>query len=181
MDSYVADSRRNLGAALWACQRGGPLVEFALFGPMVIALLLGILHTALIYMAQQGLQSAADMAGRVVMTGQAQQAGMTQAQFKSAACAALPPFMSCNRLYIDARTVTSFASANTGAVTLTYNSSGAVTNTFSYDLGGRDDIVLVRLMYLWPVANGPFGLNLTNQQGGNRMLAAASVLKTELY
>jgi hypothetical protein len=66
-------------------------------------------------------------------------------------------------------------------VALTYDSKGAVSNSFTFNTGGRGDIVVVRLMYLWPVVNGPFGLSLSNQPGGNRMITAASVLKTEYY
>ncbi len=177
--------RQQIGLrALLRCQRGGPAMELSLVAPMVLALLLAILHTALIFTANQALETAAEAAGRLVMTGQAQQSGWTQAQFQAQACAALPKFMPCaGRLYVDVAPVSSgnFSDAQTGAVALTYGASGAVNTTFSYSVGSRGDIVVVRLMYLWPTVNGPFGLSFVNQQGGNRMLTAASVLKTEYF
>ena len=174
---------RAKGAELAACERGGPALEFAFVAPMTIALIVAVIHTALIFLAGQGLQSAAEAAGRLVMTGQAQ-GTLTQAQFQAKACAALPGFMPCaGRLFVDVQVVSSgnFADATLGAVALTYDSKGAVSNSFTFNTGGRGDIVVVRLMYLWPVVNGPFGLSLSNQPGGNRMITAASVLKTEYY
>ncbi|NBC36944.1 pilus assembly protein [Novosphingobium sp. FSY-8] len=171
----------GFGRKLIADDSGAIAMEFGLIGPMMIALVLGILNIALIFLAQQGLQSTVEEAGRIVMTGQAQNASMTQAQFKTAACAKLPPFMSCNRLYVDVNTAASYATATTGRVTLTYNASGVVTNTMNYTLGSRGDIVVVRLMYLWPTAASAFAGNLVTDQGGNRLITAVTVLKTEYY
>ena len=105
---------------------------------------------------------------------------MTQTQFKAAACAALPPFLACNRLYVDVTSVSNFSDATLSVPTFTYDKNGNVTNTFSYSTGARGSIAVVRLMYLWPTGNGPFGLELTNS-GNNRLLQATSVLKTEYY
>lgn len=181
---------------LVACDCGSPTIEFALVAPACIALLLAVLHVALVFLAQQGLETAAETSSRLIMTGQAQTyagtnaqgqayTGMTKADFKTAACNALPSFLTCDRLLVDVSTVNSFSAAVTGAPSLTYNSSGAVTNTFNYTPGGTNagatqtQIVVVRLMYLWPIPTGPMGFNLANQQGGNRMLMASSVLLTE--
>lgn len=149
--------------------------------PAVLALVLATLHTALIFLAQEGLETAAENAGRLVMTGQAQQGGLTQSAFKTAACNSLPPFLTCSRLYVDVTTVSSYANAVTGVPTFTYDTNGKVTNTFSYSTGTQGAIVVVRLMYLWPTANGPLGLQLSNTSGNNRLLLATSVLKTEYY
>lgn len=161
--------------------RGAVALEFALVAPMLIALIVAILNTALIFLAQSGLETAAEAAARIIMTGQAQQGGLTQAQFKAAACSALPPFLACNRLYIDVANVNNFSDATLTIPTFTYDKNGNVTNSFNYATGARGSIAVVRLMYLWPTGNGPFGLQLTNTAGNNRLLLATSVLKTEYY
>jgi len=176
--------RASRARALAVCQRGGPTLEFALVAPMLIALIVGVIYTALIFLAQQGLDTAAETAGRLVMTGQAQSGALTQSQFQTQACAALPRYLPCaGHLFVDVQTVSSgnYADASTSAVTLTYNADGTVGNTFNFSMGARGDLVVVRLMYLLPMTNGPFGLQLTNQSDGNRMITAASVLKTEYY
>ena len=161
--------------------RGAVALEFALVAPMLIALIVGILNTSLIFLAQSGLETTAENAGRIIMTGQAQQGALTQAQFKTAACASLPPFLTCSRLFIDVVSVNNFSDATLTTPTFTYYKNGNVTNTFSFSTGTRGAIAVVRLMYLWPTSNGPWGLKLTNTSGNNRLLLATSVLKTEYY
>lgn len=184
--------------------RASVAIEFALVGPMTIALIVAILHTALVFLAQQGLQSAAESASRLIMTGQAQKyagsnyTGMTAADFKKAICGQLtgfptllPPFLTCDKLYVDVSIASSHSSAVTSAPTFTYNAGGTVTNSFGYNpgasgpgvmaAGGTTQVVVVRLMYLWPTATAPMGFNLVNQQGSNRLLTASTVLVTEAY
>jgi Flp pilus assembly protein TadG len=179
-------------APLRADRRGNVALEFALVGPLFIALLLASLHTALVFFAQEGLETAAETTARVILTGQAQTKitgnitvnGVTQTpqqQFHTIACAALPPFLTCNRLYVDVTTVSNYASAVTSPPTFTYDANGNVTTAFNYQPGAQGAIVVLRLMYLWPTIAGPNGFSLVNTYGSNRLLQATSVMKTEGY
>lgn len=160
--------------------RGSPVIEFAIIAPMFIALLLAIIQIALFFFAQQNLETVAENSVRKLMTGNAQQANMTQAQFKAAVCADLPSFMKCANLMIDVRTATSFSDANTGAPTITYDSSGKPTN-LQFAAGGAGSIVVVKTMYVWDVADGPLGFDISNMSNNKRLLIATSVFKTEQY
>jgi Flp pilus assembly protein TadG len=166
--------------ALMRDARAAVALEFALVAPMLIGLILAVLNTALIFLAQQGLETAAENGGRIIMTGQAQQGGMTQAQFKTAACASLPPFLQCGRLYIDVTAVTNFSDATLTAPTFTYDSNGNVSNSFSYSTGARGDCGGAADV---SVADLERAIRAEADQhfGGNRMLMATSVLKTEYY
>lgn len=76
---------------------GSMALEYALIAPAFIALILGILHVALIYFAQEGLETTVEGAARIMMTGQAQTiipagqtyTGLTGANFKTAICQGL--------------------------------------------------------------------------------------------
>ena len=161
--------------------RGSTVVEFALVAAPLLALLIAILETSLVFFTQQGIETATEVTARAVTTGNAQSGSMTPAQFKQVACAALPGYLQCSNLYVDVQTAASFAAANTSSPTITYDKNGNVTNNFSYATGGAGDIVVVRLMYMWPVATGPLGFDLSNQPGRNRMIICTSVAKTEPY
>jgi Flp pilus assembly protein TadG len=161
--------------------RGSSVLQFAIAAPAFIAVLVAILETAFVYLAQDGLETAAETASRLLMTGQAQHSAMTAAQFKSVACSALPPYMSCNSLMVDVTTSGSYSGSNTSTPTITYDSHGNVNNSFSFAPGTQGAIVVVRLMYLWPTVTGPLGFNIANQTGNNRLLIATSVLKSEYY
>src|SRR3546814_17890058 len=120
-----------------------------------IVLLIAILQTSLVFFAQQLLETTAEDTSRVILTNQAQKAGTSQADFKSAACSTLPSFMNCNDLMIDVRKVTSFSAVDTSLPTLIYDSDGHVTNSWKYEMGGADKVVVLPLLYMLPVISGP--------------------------
>jgi len=168
-------------ARLVADRRGSALIEFAICGSVFMALLVACAQTALVFFAQQGVQTAAEDLARKVMTGQVRSASTNQANFKLAACQSLPDYMSCSRLFVDVRTAISFSEVDTGGVTLTYDSHGNLTNTWSYNTGNAGDVVVLRLMYLWPTSTGPLGFNLSNQSTSTRLLSGTMVFKSEPY
>jgi Flp pilus assembly protein TadG len=82
---------------------------------------------------------------------------------------------------IDVQVAGAWTSANAGAPSLSYNGSGNVTNTWQYNPGVQGDIVVVRVMYLWPVFLGPLGFNLSNQPNNNRLIMASTAFKNEAF
>ena len=146
-------------ATLAADVEAGAGVEFALLAPMFLALMLAITNTLMVYLAQEGLETAAENAARLMLTGQAQTfqsyngstvtTGMTAAQFKNAVCGTLtyyasanatsptafgnpttlPPFMDCSNLYINVAPASSFSTAQTTPPTLSLDSNGNITGT----------------------------------------------------
>ena len=161
--------------------RGATVVEFALVAAPLIALLLAILVTSLTFMAQQALETTAEGASRLIMTGQAQTNNWTAQQFQTQACRYLPSFMDCSKLMIDVETASSFSSISTAPITITYDPKTGKPNNLVYKTGGAGDIVVLRLIYMWPVVSGPLGFNLSNSGNSQRMLFATSVAKTEPY
>lgn len=201
---------------------GGPIMEFAMVAPAFIALLLAILHIALIYLAQEGLETAVEASGRLILTGSAQTlqlgsgssayTGMNASDFKNAVCngitgkdssgnsvtypGSLPPFLTCNRLYVNVQlmpagctnptiaapnfTYTNGVLTGTGTGFGASNCAGTSTSTGGL-AGSQNDLVIVQLIYLWPTVSAPFGLNFINQANGNRMLVATSVVTVEGY
>ena len=176
--------RRKLAkscALIAADARGAAILEFALVAAPLLALLLAIIETSLVFFTQQSIETATEVTARALMTGSAQSANLSPAQFKQIACNALPGYLDCSNLYVDVQTAASFSAANTSAPTLTYDKNGNVTNNFSYATGGAGDIVVVRLTYLWPVVTGPLGFDLSDQPNSRRMIIGTSVAKTEPY
>lgn len=171
----------TIARRLTADSRGAAIIEFAICGGAFIALTLATLVTALAMFAQQYVQSLAEEMARDVMTGKTQMAGTTAAQFKTQACAKLPPFLSCGKLMIDLRRASSFATANTGAPVIVYDSSGKPTNPWAYDNIAPGEIVVLKVMYLWPVSSGPLGFSLANAGANTRLLVGTQVLKSEAY
>lgn len=177
----VVGAIHRLTAAVVRDRRGATLVEFAIVAAPLFALLIAIIQTSLTFFAQQALETAAEKSVRQLMTGSAQKAGMTQSQFKTAACTNLPAFMPCANLMVDVQVATSFSGVNNAPPTITYDTNGKPNNSMAYQPGGPGEISIVKLMYIWDVQQGPLGFDLSTLSNGKRLLVATSVFKTEPY
>ncbi|RXH35890.1 pilus assembly protein TadE [Bradyrhizobium nanningense] len=171
--------RRNRCAAFARDSRGATAVEFALVAPPFLALVIALIQTFLVFFAQQTLESIVRQSARLVMTGQVQSANMTQAVFKQKVCDQIVILFNCSGLMVDMQVATSWTSANTALPTLTYDGSGTVSNVWQYNPGVPGDIVVLRIMYEWPVVLGPLGFNLSNLSDGNRLIMSSAAFQNE--
>jgi len=161
--------------------RAATAVEFALLVTPFVVLVLASLQLSILFYAGQVLQSATMNAGRQLMTGADQQAGLTQAQFKTSVCNTANFLFNCNNMMVDVESASGYSTLNTAPITLTYDAKGNVTNTWSYSPGAAGDIVIVRVLYNWPVIAGPLLVGLADQPNGDHLLVATSVFKIEPY
>ena len=169
------------------CCKGAAAVEFALVATPFIALLVAILQTVLVFFAQRVLDEVTEEASRYIMTGQAQTGSVTQSGFANYLCTSantsslVGALFTCSNIMINVQNYAAFASANTSTPTITYNPNGTVSNNWSYNAGNAGDIVVVQVMYQWPVVLGPLSFNLGNLSNGNRLLISTAVFKNEPY
>ena len=172
--------RRGWRAVSQRQQDGAAAVEFALVALPFLGLTFAILETALVFFAGQTLESAVTDAGRLIMTGQAQTAGFSQADFKTQVCNRLAGglFDCSNGVYVDVKTYTSFAAVNTASPIVNGNFD---PTKVAYNPGAQGSIVVVTLYYQWPIYVSLLGDNLANLNGGSRLLVATSVFRNEPY
>jgi Flp pilus assembly protein TadG len=163
------------------CESGATAVEFALVAAPFIAMLVALIQTALVFFAGRVLDETTEEASRYIMTGQAQTAGMSQSQFATWVCGQTFALFTCGNFMINVQSYSAFSSANTATPTLTFDANGNVTNTWSYNTGNPGDIVVVQVMYQWPVVLGPLSFTLANLSNGNRLLVSSAVFKSEPY
>ena|SRR6516162_390870 len=178
----LPEPMRRLGLRELAYRtEGATVVEFGLVAAPFIALLFAILQTVLVFFAGRVLDTAVAQSARLILTGQAQDSGFSQSAFANAVCGKIYALFSCGNLMIDVQTASSFANANTSTPTLTFDASGNVTNNWQYKPGNPGDIVVVKVMYQWPVFLGPLGFNLSNLGNGKRLLISTAAFKNEPY
>jgi Flp pilus assembly protein TadG len=157
--------------------RASASVEFALVATPFIALTLGVLQTALIFLSSQSLETAAAVAGRLIMTGQAQMQGWTAAQYKQQVCNHIQAIFNCSSgLYVDVESYSSFAAAN---LALPISNGSFVTSGLGYNPGVPGNVVVVRLYYQYPVFFTVLKLN--NLTGNSNLLAATAIFQNEPY
>ena len=165
----------------FACaQDGAAAVEFSLVAAPFLALMFAIMETALVFFAGQTLETAVADSARLIMTGQAQTQSFTAAQFKTQVCAKIGGLFDCaGGLQVDVKTYSSFGSVDNSPP---LDANGNLkTSSFGYSPGGPGDIVVVRLMYQWPVYASLLGFNLGDMAGNKRLIMATAAFRNEPY
>jgi Flp pilus assembly protein TadG len=160
---------------------GAAAVEFGLILLPFVALMFAVIETALVFFADQTLETAVADSARLIMTGQAQNGSLDKTTFKNAVCSRIYGLFDCqNGVYVDVQTYSSF-----GGISYTppLDAHGnLVTTGFVYQPGGPGDIVVVRLFYQWPIYVSLMNLgNLSNMAGNKRLLVATAAFRNEPY
>jgi Flp pilus assembly protein TadG len=181
--TLISDCRGRLAALVakcrfWRNQSGGAAVDFALVMLPFLAVLIAIIESAIVLLAGQVLQTATTSASRQILTGQAQNASWTLTQFKTYVCGGLTVMFNCSNLYIDVRSFASFTSVVLPSVT---NANGTLTNNYVFQPGNPGDVVVVRLIYQWPIYASGLGINQAILANHANTLVATSAFRNEPY
>ena len=159
-------------------QSGVSAVEFALIAPIFVAIILGTPQAAVVWFAKTKLQDAVGAAARLVLTGQTQSANYTQANFATAMCSNLPVIFVCNGLMINLAPQAPISRVSTAAPTRTYDSHGNVTNTFGFNSGAAGSVMVLQVLYQFPVIAGPL-FAFSTQSNGSLLMVATVVFQNE--
>jgi Flp pilus assembly protein TadG len=168
---------------------GSAVVEFAIVMVPFIALMFAIIETALIFFAGQVLETAVADSARLIMTGQAQKQGLSEAQFKTNLCGRLHALFNCTTgIKIDVKKyawaagtdpIAQFASANLSAP-IDMKTGGLDTSSFGYQPGSQGDIVVVKVVYEWPTMV-MFGLDMATLPNRKHLLMSTAAFRNEPY
>jgi len=178
---------------------GATAIEFSfVFGPFLLLLVM-IMQTALVFFVDQGLETAAAEAARLVLTGQAQ--SLSQANFKAAACASISSFsiIDCNKVYVDVEpsTTGTFGGITSGSTSQGLPASSTVDPVTgqtkfldadgneinpAYNVGAAGTIMVVRLAYQMPIAISFVSRYLSDSPATNlRLLVATAAFRNEPF
>ncbi len=170
--------KRRLLNLLRKDRSGTSAIEFGIVAAPFFALLLALIEVSLVFFAGFTLENAVDQAGRLIRTGQAQQQGFSQEQFKTSVCDNVYGLFNCaSGLKVE---VQRFDDFNGISLSDPVDGSGNLRDDFTYDPGNGGDVVIVRVFYEWDlVAKFPGGLG--NMESGNRLLVAATTFRNEPF
>lgn len=173
-----AAATRNILRRFRRNRRGSAAVEFALVAPIFFGLLFAIIELAMVFFASQVLETATQDSARVIMTGQAQNASFTKAQFKNLVCSNIVAMFDCaNGISIDVQSYKAFATINIADPIV----AGEFVPPNNYLPGGAGDVVVVRVFYKWPLFVTGFGFNLANIGTNQRLLTATAAFQNEPF
>ena len=133
----------------------------------------------MVFFASQVLETVTQDSARVIMTGQAQLASFTQAQFKNLVCSKVVALFDCvNGISIDVQSYSAFSAVN---VADPIDAGKNFVPPNNYLPGGPGDIVVVRLFYQWPLLVTGLGFNVANLSGSKRLLTSTAAFQNEPY
>lgn len=160
-------------------EKGATAIEFGFIALPFIALMFAIIETAMVFFAGQTMETAVSNSARLIRTGQAQQQGFSQKDFKDQVCAQVMSLFDCaDGLYIDVKTFKTFGEID---LSRPIDGSGNLKKDFDYEPGHGGDIVVVRAFYEWPVFVKLLGLNLSNMSNGSHLLSSAAAFRNEPF
>lgn len=161
-------------------ERGVTAIEFGVIALPFFALIFAIIEVGMVFFAAQTMETAVEMAARLVRTGEAHQREMTKDDFLGEICGVLEGLFDCrNGLRLDVRTYPAFGSID---LSVPFDAQGNLdTKDFTYDMGKGGDIVVVRAFYEWPVLINLMGLDLANMPAGTRLLGTTTAFRNEPF
>jgi Flp pilus assembly protein TadG len=166
-------------------QSGTVAVEFGAVALPFFTLVFAIMQVALVFVSDQVLETAVADAARMIRTGQAKAKGWTGstgvASFNAQVCSELYYLLDCTKLQTYVTTSSSFGSAS---LTAPVNpATGAFTGTPGYAAGANtgSQIVIVSTYYEYPALFSSFGLSLSDQPNGTRLLGAVAAFRNEPF
>lgn len=165
-------------------ERGVTAVEFGLLAIPFFSIVGAILETSVVFLSGQILESAVNDVSRLIRTGQAQSANVTQASFKQTICGRLYGlFANCeNNIFVEVQVLNSFnATSITPPVDWSAETDEDWTRPQVYAPGQGSNIVLVQVYYKWPVVLGWGDVSMANLPGNKRLLGAAAVFRNEPF
>ena len=170
------------GRAFARDERGVTLVEFGILALPFFTVVFAIIETAMMFFAQQVLDSAVEDASRMVRTGQAQTQGFDLAAFRSYLCGYTFGLFNCDNIVIEVQRIASFSATTT---TTPVETCTLTTCTFSvdssYDAGVGRSIIQVSAYYRWPLTIVLPYFNLKNQPDNYRLISAIRVFRNEPF
>ena len=160
---------------------GATAVEFGLIAFPLFVLILGVLEMSMLFFMGIELEHGTQQVARQIRTGQVPH-GISKAEFADRVCdevAALPDCAS--RLFVSVEVISDFAS---GTLDSPFDgTSGAFDpSAFPVEVGGPNEIVVLRTFYQWPLFTPVLSAPLANMDTGkHRLLMASQAMKNEPY
>lgn len=177
-------------------ESGVSAIEFAFLGGPFLFLLLATFETGLNFLTEYSLQNATTNASRLIRTGQAQNGGLSAAEFKTELCKHVPGFMNCNsKVFVNVETRADFGAAanRTQGGDGSGNLNNSLQNSPAFVPGGPGEIVVVETFYeqkmYVPFINKLLALNgevsrpnfLANHGDDKRLITGVAVFRNEPF
>lgn len=165
--------------------KGATAVEFAMVAPLFFTMLGVTLETGVMMFSEYVLQTAVQEAARTVRTGQAQDAKLTAAQFKTKICSLAGLIMDCEgkvTVYMSSQATFTALASNTPSYLNVGPAADGTEQPVKFKCGAPSESVALIATYDWKFVI-PFLMKYFDNQGGDstRRLAGFAMFKNEPF
>jgi Flp pilus assembly protein TadG len=163
-------------------RRGSAAVEFALVAPLFFALLFAVVEVAMVFFANQILETGTQDTARSILTHQLQDGTPAAQQAQKVhddLCSQVEILLSCSGVMLDVR---SYPTNTPFTVPPLFDAGGnAITANFTFQLPdpNSSNIVVVRAFYKWPLLLTNLGFSLANIGTDQRLLTSTTAFRVE--
>jgi len=171
--------RARLPAKLAKHEGGAAAVEFALVVVPFLFLLFGLFEIGVVYFASASFDAAVQRGARLVRTGQAQAAGMSLSEFRTAVCDGYSNLFGCeSNSYFTVEVLSSLGSAT---YTSPVQGDGSFVSTETFDTGAASDYMIVRGFLQFAPLFDVFGALSPGLANGNRLFVSSALFRNESF
>lgn len=161
-------------------KEGATAVEFSLVGIPFILMIIGTIEMALMFTAQSVLQEATFTAAREIRTGQLQRfSADPQAAFRESICDFASLIIPCGRIQFQVMQLPSFGDAER-LPPANLDDEGNLEDQ-GFDPGGVSDIVMVRVVYNYPIMTPMMQPLLSDRGRMTRTMMSTIIMQNEPY
>ncbi|GAA0779694.1 pilus assembly protein [Roseibium denhamense] len=147
--------------------RATAAIEFGLVAIPFLLTLFAIIDLGLAYTVSRLNDNAVAEASRIIRTGQAANGNLSAADIRTEICNAMPSFM-CDpdRIILDVTKLDSFTDFDDDdKVGSMYDDDGVLQTNFNFTTGEAEEIIIVRVIYEWPMLFSIMNLSYEDYNG----------------
>ena len=178
-------SMTHLKTLIHRNEDGATAIEFAFFAIPFLFLIIGLIELGMMFTAASLLQSGTDSASRLIRTGQAQNSGDAQGAFEDLLCDKVSIFIRCDDLNYQVLRIDEdegFAeAADDASYTEPSIDEDGNMELSSFDAGGPNSLILVRVAYRYPLRTPFVGPFLSDRPDGKRLIMSTAIIQNEPY
>lgn len=164
---------------------GATAIEFAFFVIPFLFLIIGLIELGMMFTAASLLQSGTDSAARLIRTGQAQDSGDAQGAFEDLLCDRVSLFIQCPDLMYQVTQIDEDDGFSNAANDASYTQPAidefGNIELSSFDAGGPNSLIFVRVAYRYPLMTPFVGPFLSDHSDGKRLIMSTAIIQNEPY
>lgn len=163
-------------------QSGVTAIEFGIVGIPFLLLVLGTMEMGLAFFVNRIVDNAVLESARMIRTGQAEKGNFSPAAFKADICSNLPDVLcDLDKFAVDVRSYSSFAGLDDLKNHSMLDEDGNLNISFEYNDGDASSIVVVRVIYRWPMFSALMQFDAGDTGSAERLLSSTAVFRNEPF